>query len=138
MRVHSKLKRMWNWSLGAAVLGGLLVAPIARAENGNTKLDFYGFAMLDMGYQTNQSDPAWFDVLRPTKLPSFDNEIGGDGETFAGVRQSRFGAKGFVPVKGGGEFTTIFEFELFGVGVDEGQTTFRLRHFYGEYKAFGA
>ena len=33
---------------------------------------------------------------------------------------------------------TQFEFELFGTGVDEGQTTFRLRHAYGELGAFGA
>ena len=32
----------------------------------------------------------------------------------------------------------MFEFELFGTGVDEGQTTFRLRHAYGELGQFGA
>ena len=31
-----------------------------------------------------------------------------------------------------------FEFELFGTGVDAGQTTFRLRHAYGELGQFGA
>ena len=31
-----------------------------------------------------------------------------------------------------GDLNTIFEFELFGTGVDAGQTTFRLRHAYGE------
>jgi hypothetical protein len=33
---------------------------------------------------------------------------------------------------------TQFEFELFGTGVDEGQTTFRLRHAWGELGAWGA
>ena len=37
-----------------------------------------------------------------------------------------------------GELKTQFEFELFGTGVDSGQTTFRLRHAYGELGAFGA
>jgi hypothetical protein len=37
-----------------------------------------------------------------------------------------------------GDLFTQFEFELFGTGVDEGQTTFRLRHAYGELGAFGA
>ena len=32
----------------------------------------------------------------------------------------------------------MFEFELFGTGVDAGQTTFRLRHAYGELGHFGA
>jgi hypothetical protein len=37
-----------------------------------------------------------------------------------------------------GDLKTIFEFELFGTGVDSGQTTFRLRHAWGELGAFGA
>jgi hypothetical protein len=101
------------------------------------RLDIYGFAMLDMGYQSGQNDPNWFDVLRPTKLPAFENQYGEDGHFFAGVRQSRLGVKGFMPTPVG-EIKTIFEFELFGTGVDAGQTTFRLRHAWGELGAFGA
>jgi hypothetical protein len=71
------------------------------------------------------------------KLPAFANEFGEDGHFFAGVRQSRFGAKGFVPTDLG-ELKTIFEFELFGTGVDAGQTTFRLRHAWGELGQIGA
>jgi len=76
-------------------------------------------------------------VLRPTKLPSYGNEFGEDGRFFAGVRQSRLGVKGFIPTDVG-EVKTIFEFELFGTGVDAGQTTFRLRHAWGELGQFGA
>jgi hypothetical protein len=101
------------------------------------RLDIYGFAMLDMGYDSKQVDPSWFDVLRPTKLPSFENEFGEDGRTYASVRQSRLGVKGFIPTPLG-ELKTIFEFEMFGVGVDAGQTTIRLRHAYGELGQFGA
>jgi len=101
------------------------------------RLDIYGFAMLDMGYQSGQNDPNWFDVLRPTKLPAYPNEYGEDGRFFAGVRQSRLGVKGFIPTDVG-EIKTIFEFELFGTGVDAGQTTFRLRHAWGELGQFGA
>ena len=109
-------------------------APAAEAK---PRLDIYGFAMLDMGYQTGQNDPNWSDVLRPTKLPAFENEYGKDGRYFAGVRQSRLGFKGFVPTSAG-EVKTIFEFELFGTGVDAGQTTFRLRHAWGELGQVGA
>ena len=84
-----------------------------------------------------QNDPNWFDVLRPTKLPAYENEFGEDGHFFAGVRQSRLGVKGFIPTDVG-EIKTIFEFELFGTGVDAGQTTFRLRHAWGELGQFGA
>jgi hypothetical protein len=37
-----------------------------------------------------------------------------------------------------GALKALFEFELFGTGVDAGQTTFRLRHAYGELGQFGA
>jgi hypothetical protein len=100
-------------------------------------LDISGFAMLDTGYDFKQVDPAWFDVVRPTKLPSFENQFGPNGNWYAGVRQSRLSFKGFIPTPLG-ELKTIFEFELFGTGVDAGQTTFRLRHAWGELGKFGA
>jgi DcaP outer membrane protein len=108
----------------------------AEEEPGPT-MEVYGFAMLDMGYQAGQNDPDWFDVLRPTKLPAFEDQFGEDGHFFAGVRQSRLGVKANIPTSAG-EIKTIFEFELFGTGVDAGQTTFRLRHAYGELGQFGA
>jgi hypothetical protein len=121
-------------------------APIAAAtttedaapkDAAKPRMDIYGFAMLDMGYQTKQNHPDWYDVLRPTKLPAYKNEYGADGHFFAGVRQSRLGVKGFIPTDVG-EIKTIFEFELFGTGVDAGQTTFRLRHAWGELGQIGA
>jgi hypothetical protein len=111
---------------------------VRAADEESPRMDLYGFAMLDMGYQSGQSDPDWFDVMRPTKLPSSPNEFGEDGHFYAGVRQSRFGVKGFIPTSKG-EIKTVFEFELFGVGeADAGQTTFRLRHAYGEFQKWGA
>jgi DcaP outer membrane protein len=100
-------------------------------------MEIYGFAMLDMGYDFKQVNPDWYDVLRPTKLPAFPDEFGQNGNFWAGVRQSRFGVKGWLPTDLG-EIKTIFEFELFGTGVDAGQTTFRLRHAWGELGQFGA
>ncbi|MGI9221962.1 MAG: DcaP family trimeric outer membrane transporter [Woeseiaceae bacterium] len=107
------------------------------AEEASTEIEIYGHAMLDMGYQTKQNDPDWFDVVRPTKLPSFEDEFGDDGTFFSGVRQSRLGVKTSTPTSIG-ELKTIFEFELFGVGGDAGETTFRLRHAWGEIGQFGA
>jgi DcaP outer membrane protein len=99
-------------------------------------LDIYGFAMLDSGYDFKQNDPDWFDVMRPSKLPAFTDEFGKNGNWYAGVRQSRLGFTSHIPTKLG-ELKTIFEFELFGTGVDAGQTTFRLRHAWGELGKFG-
>jgi hypothetical protein len=112
-------------------------AAAADPEEWKTTVSLYGFAMLDMGYQFHQNDPDWFDVLRPTKLPSFEDEFEPDGNWFAGVRQSRLGVKTTTPTRLG-DLKTTFEFELFGTGVDAGQTTFRLRHAYGELGQFGA
>ena len=41
----------------------------------------------------NQINPNWFDTMRVTKLPSFEDQFGKDGSTFAGVRQSRLGVQ---------------------------------------------
>lgn len=112
-----------------------------KAQNNNGKgestFQIYGFAMLDAGYQFKQNHPDWFDVIRPTKLPAFEDEFAPDGKTYYGVRQSRLGVKATTPTKYG-ELKALFEFELFGTGVDAGQTTFRLRHAYGELGQFGA
>ena len=99
-------------------------------------MEIYGFIMTDAGYNFNQIHPDWFDVVRPTKLPSYEGEFGSDGNAYFSVRQTRFGTKGYfqTPL---GELKTIFEFELFGTGVDAGQTTFRLRHAYAELGHFG-
>lgn len=114
------------------------VAPAVRAQgSGPSRAEVYGHVMLDMGYQAGQNDPDWFDVVRPTKLPAFDEQFGKDGRFFSGVRQSRLGVKTFTPTDLG-ELRTTFEFELFGTGIDAGQTTFRLRHAYGELGQFGA
>ena len=100
-------------------------------------VSFYGFVMTDSGYDFGQVDPNWYDVERPTKLPSFHNEFAPSGNVYASVRQTRFGVKSSTPTPYG-DLNTIFEFELFGTGVDAGQTTFRLRHAYGELGQFGA
>jgi hypothetical protein len=122
------------------LLGGL--PAVLAAQNSNNaaaqpKFDLYGFVMLDAGYNANQIQGDWYDVVRPTKLPSFEDQYAPDGSTFFGVRQTRLGVKANVPT-GLGELKTTFEFELFGTGVDAGQTTFRLRHAYGELGKFGA
>ena len=117
-----------------AILCGLAGSVAAQ---GNTSIEVYGFVMTDMGFEFNQTHPEWFDVVRPTKLPAFEDEYGADGNTYFGVRQTRFGVKTATPTSIG-SLSTQFEWELFGVGVDAGQTTLRLRHAYGQLGDFGA
>jgi len=115
----------------------LALAAPARAQVDETTFDLYGFIMMDMGYDFKQVDPAWFDVIRTTKLPAFEDQFGADGNMYFSVRQTRFGVKSYTPTDLG-DFKTQFEWELFGTGVDAGQTTIRLRHAYGELGKVGA
>jgi hypothetical protein len=108
-----------------------------QVTSAKPSLEIYGFAMLDIGQNFKQIHPDWYDTLRLTKLPAVEDEFGHDNSTFAGVRQSRLGVRSTTPT-GVGDLKTIFEFELFGTGVDSGQTTFRLRHAWGELGSFGA
>jgi hypothetical protein len=96
----------------------------------------YGFVMTDIGYDVNRIQPDWYDVVRPTKLPAYEYEYGTDGNSYFSARQTRFGVQSGVQT-GLGELFTQFEWELFGTGVDAGQTTIRLRHAYGQLGHFG-
>jgi len=110
---------------------GLIRPAFSQDSTKPSGIEIYGFAQLDAGYDFNQINPAWADALRVTKLPSYKNQFAPDGNVFFGVRQSRFGVKGYTPTPVG-QLKAVFEFDMFGVGADEGQTTIRLRHAYGE------
>src|SRR6201986_4084824 len=66
-------------------------AAAQAAPDAKPSLEIYGFAMIDIGQNFKQIDPSWFDTMRVTKLPSFNEQYGKDNSTFAGVRQSRLG-----------------------------------------------
>jgi hypothetical protein len=125
-----------KFPLFLTILTLLSTAVGAQQSDDQKALELYGFVMTDAGYNFNQIHPDWFDVVRPTKLPSYEGEFGTNGNTYFSVRQTRFGTKGYLPTPLG-TLKTTFEFELFGTGVDAGQTTFRLRHAYGELGHFG-
>jgi len=120
-----------------AILAALAAPAMAQDAPTKPKFDVYGFAQLDFGFQIDRINPDWYDVMRPTKLPAFAGEFGTDGNSFMSVRQSRFGVQSWVPTSAG-ELYTIFEFDMFGVGADAGQTTIRLRKAYGQLGKFGA
>ena len=123
-------------AIATAAVAAEAAAPQATPEAKST-FEIYGFAMLDIGQDYTRINPNWSDTMRVTKLPSFQDQYGKDFSTFAGVRQSRLGVRSSTPTKLEGiTLKTTFEFELFGTGADEGQTTFRLRHVYGEMGRF--
>jgi len=124
--------RLFRWlSAAAAVI--VTEANQAYAEPKYT-FDLYGFAQADYIYDSQRMDPNWEDAFRPSRISVPDGEFGSDGQSDLSVKQSRFGVKGDLPINENlGDIKFKFEFDLFGVGVDEGQTTFRLRHAYAEW-----
>src|SRR6187455_2252317 len=100
-------------SLLAIVVLVLFGSGRAFAQDSTKTMDIYGFIMMDAGYNFDQIHPDWFDVVRPTKLPSYKNEFGTDGNTYFSVRQTRLGFKNYFETPMG-ELFTQFEFEMFG------------------------
>src|SRR4030095_470047 len=109
--------------------------PVRAQEKQEKLMEIYGFIMTDAGYNFNQIDPKWFDAVRPSKLPSYENQFGTDGNFFFSVRQTRLGFRNYFKTSLG-ELRTRFEFDMFGIGVNAGQTTFRLRHAFAELGKF--
>ncbi|HKP29964.1 MAG TPA: DcaP family trimeric outer membrane transporter [Gemmatimonadales bacterium] len=112
------------------------LAPQAGAQDAKARVELYGHIMTDAGINGTVGNPLYFDVLRTSRLPSFQDEFGPGPSTFFSVRQTRLGIKAGIPTSLG-EVKTTFEFELFGAGTDAGETTFHLRHAYAELGKFG-
>ena len=120
---------------GAEDPGAPPAAQAAQDEKGT--LEIYGFGQADAIADFKQNNPDWYDVNRPSRLPNVANQFGNDGHFYLSARQSRLGVKGEVPTANG-PVKGQFEFDMFGVGGDAGQTTIRLRHAWGQWKQFGA
>jgi hypothetical protein len=132
--------------LSTACLGLLAAVAIAaplRAQQGEDRaqqraagFELYGFVMADAIYDASGINPTWGDAARPSRLPSVEDQYGEKGNFFFGVKQSRVGIKPHVPTALG-EINAQFDIDFFGVGVDAGQTTIRLRHAYASLGQFG-
>jgi hypothetical protein len=120
--------------IAAGVSAALLACAAAGAEETGRSFEIYGFAQADYIQDiTGRLDPDWDDAFRPSKI-GIDGQFGEDGQASLSVKQSKFGVKGTMPTgEGRTPLNFKFEFDLFGVGSDAGQTTFRLRHAYGEW-----
>src|SRR4029079_8741289 len=79
-------------------------------ENNKKQIDIYGQIMTDAGYNFNQVNPLYFDVMRPSQLPSFKNEYGTDGNTYYSIRQSAMGFRSTTDTKFG-ELQARFDFD---------------------------
>lgn len=106
--------------------------PQRHKKAGDNNFELYGFVQLDAIQDFKRVNPDWDATLRPSRIPTTEGEFGGDGQTVFSVRQSRLGAKA-TGMLAGKPYEAKFEFDLFGTGVDAGQTTFRVRHMYGSW-----
>jgi len=132
------LIRLAGLLLAFAFVGALVIvgAPCgARADDAPAQFNVYGFAHLDYIQDFNRVNPDWASTLRPSRIPTTDGLYGSDGQAVLSARQSRLGAQATLPTDNGSVFAK-FEFDMFGVGADEGLTTIRLRHAYGQWNAW--
>jgi hypothetical protein len=112
------------------------IPTFSQIEEPRKTFEIYGLVMTDVVYNFNQMNPDYFDVMRPTQLPSFKGEYGTDGNIYFGVRQSTFGVKSYTPTRIG-QLNTIFEFDLYGLGKNVGQTALHFRKAWAEMGHFG-
>jgi DcaP outer membrane protein len=111
------------------------VTPALPKKARDHHLELYGFIQLDAIQDFKRVNPDWDATLRPSRIPTQQGQFGGDGQSIFSVRQSRLGAKA-TGVLAGKPYEAKFEFDLFGTGVDAGQTTFRVRHMYAKWGPF--
>jgi outer membrane DcaP-like protein len=123
-------------ALAILVLGVASHASAQGATAAQPTVEVYGFGQADAIADFKQNNPSWYDVNRPSRLPSYDEEFGKDGHFYLSARQSRFGVRGETPTDNG-VVKGQFEIDMFGVGADAGQTTIRLRHAWGQWKQIG-
>ena len=121
--------------LGVSPSPPVQVTPAAEKPAKDRNLELYGFVQLDAIQDFKRVDPDWDATLRPSRIPTQKGEFGGDGQSIFSVRQSRLGAKATGEIAGK-PYEAKFEFDLFGTGVDAGQTTFRVRHMYAKWGPF--
>ena len=123
-------------AIGAARAQQVSTQSKTQADSGR-RFEIYGFAQGDAIGDFKTNNPDWFDVNRPSKLPSFPDEFGHDGHSWFSARQTRFGTKAVIPTSDGPDVNIVLDWDLFGVGLDAGQTTIRPRHMYGQFGQFG-
>jgi DcaP outer membrane protein len=121
--------------LGVSPPPPVQVTPPAERPARDHNLELYGFVQLDTIQDFKRVNPDWEATLRPSRIPTQKGEFGGDGQSIFSVRQTRLGTKA-TGMLAGKPYEAKFEFDLYGTGVDAGQTTFRVRHMYAKWGPF--
>ncbi len=136
--VRQPFIRMLMWLIRRLLSAGLLCvwSLTLVAQDSLFRMEFTAQVMTDVGYNFQQLNTDFADVMRPTQLPSYANEYGSDGNVYASVRQSMFMLKAYIPTAKD-EFLLHFGFDLLGVGANTGSTSFHMIFAYAEWGALG-
>jgi DcaP outer membrane protein len=143
MGIRLKLRRPLSVqtvsTCAALFMLGAIAAPAWAATSAaisavTSSMEIYGTAQADYIQDFNRVNPDWTSTLRPSKIAVPEGLYGSNGQAIISVKQSRFGVKGTAPIEGGEELTYKFDFDLYGVGSNAGQTTFRLQNIYAEWR----
>ncbi len=124
--------RQWPATILMATSLSLGCAGIARAAD--TPFEIYGALQADYIQDFKRVDPAWESAFRPSKIETVAGQYGSDGQALISVKQSNFGVKGSTTLENGETIAFKFNFDMYGVGENAGQTTFRLQNAYGEWR----
>src|SRR3974377_817693 len=131
------MRQAWVVRSPTATIAMLSLYVLTTQAAAKPSFTIYGAAQLDYMFDVHRVDPTWEDTLRPSKIPTTEGLFGSDGQSLFSVKQSKFGVQGDVPVgRALSDIDFKFEFDLFGVGANAGQTTFRLRHAYAQWGPF--
>jgi len=135
--------RQGSRAIVVIVLIAVLLPGAARAQTRGAypdtqpvqpKVELFGQLVTDVIYDFYQNAPAWFDVVRPTKLPAFSDEFGRDGRMYYSVRPTRLGVRTAIPTALG-RVDGIFDWDMFG---DAGRVGFSMSRAYMSLGKWGA
>jgi hypothetical protein len=65
------------------------------------RIEFFGQLVSDVIHDFNVVNPDFYDVLRPTQLPAFQDEFGRNNHSWFSVRPTRIGTRLTVPTDAG-------------------------------------
>ena len=59
-----------------------------RLGPGRAQREIYGFGQADAIADFNQNNPDWYNTVRPSRLPKYENEFGQDGHFYLSTRKN--------------------------------------------------
>ena len=107
-----------------------------KSEKLKPYMNIWALVHMDVIYDFKQMDPDWIGGFRPSKIPVYPSDPGWgtNGHTYFSLRPSTFKFEGVMPTNHRwGDLKFRFEFDLFGMGANAGETTFRFRLAYGQF-----